>query len=352
MAVTHATVTLNKIGVIDSSVNTTDEPGSSAEWHMKFIVNGQQQTWDHDEVKDNTDYQLGLVFPNVRIAPNGTISISASGYEHDSLSANDVLPRLETTLHPAQDFQLGATEWAHSPDSPEGTYKIEYTVAPAQQQPLMVARPVGCSLYGIKPDGDLRWYRHDGWQHGTAHWTAGAGGIRISGGWNIYDTVFGGSGGVIYGIKPNGDLHWYRHDGWQQGTAHWIAGAGGNKISGGWNIYDTVFGGSEGVIYAIKPNGDLHWYRHDGWQQGTAHWTAGAGGNKISGGWNIYNTVFGGIEGRIYAIKPNGDLQWYRHDGWQQGTAHWTAGAGGNKISGGWNIYNTVFDGDVYRKLG
>jgi hypothetical protein len=22
----------------------------------------------------------------------------------------------------------------------------------------------------------------------------------------------------------------------------------------------------------------------------------------------------------IYAIKPNGDLQWYRHDGWQDGS--------------------------------
>ncbi|MFH0521843.1 tachylectin-related carbohydrate-binding protein, partial [Streptomyces sp. M41] len=69
---------------------------------------------------------------------------------------------------------------------------------------------------------------------------------------------------AFYSIYPHGDLHWYRHDGWTQGTAHWTAGAGGNKISGGWNIYNEVFSGSEGVIYAIKPNGDLHWYRHDG----------------------------------------------------------------------------------------
>ncbi|MET9026620.1 hypothetical protein ABZW96_13495 [Nocardia sp. NPDC004168] len=42
---------------------------------------------------------------------------------------------------------------------------------------------------------------------------------------------------VIYGIKPNGDLHWYRHDGGRDGTATWTAGAGGKKISGGWDIY-------------------------------------------------------------------------------------------------------------------
>jgi Tachylectin len=104
-------------------------------------------------------------------------------------------------------------------------------------------------------------------------------------------------GTVIYGIKPNGDLHWYRHDGIEDGSNRWTAGAGGKRISGGWDIYNTIFSGrghDSGVIYGIKPNGSLHWYRHDGWQNGTAHWTAGQGGNKISGGWNIYNTVFSG----------------------------------------------------------
>ncbi|WP_460307564.1 tachylectin-related carbohydrate-binding protein, partial [Actinocorallia aurea] len=76
------------------------------------------------------------------------------------------------------------------------------------------------------------------------------------------------------------------------GTARWTAGAGGNHISGGWNIYSTVFSGGDGVIYGITPQGDLQWYRHDGWTDGTARWTAGAGGNHISGGWNIYDTVF------------------------------------------------------------
>ncbi len=201
------------------------------------------------------------------------------------------------------------------------------------------------TIYGVKPNGDLQWYRHDGWQDGTARWTAGEGGNKISGGWDIYRTVFSGGNGIIYGVKPNGDLQWYRHDGWKDGTARWTAGEGGNKISGGWDIYRTVFSGGNGIIYGVKPNGDLQWYRHDGWQDGTARWTAGEGGNKISGGWDIYRTVFSGGNGIIYGVKPNGDLQWYRHDGWKDGTARWTAGEGGNKISGGWDIYRTVFSG-------
>ncbi|MER5891634.1 tachylectin-related carbohydrate-binding protein, partial [Streptomyces sp. NPDC001876] len=90
------------------------------------------------------------------------------------------------------------------------------------------------AIYGITLEGQLQWYRHDGWSDGTNRWTAGAGGNALSGGWNIYDTVFGGGGGVIYGITPEGQLQWYRHDGWSDGTNRWTAGAGGNALSGGW----------------------------------------------------------------------------------------------------------------------
>ncbi|MFI6959869.1 hypothetical protein ACIBJI_41205 [Nocardia sp. NPDC050408] len=35
----------------------------------------------------------------------------------------------------------------------------------------------------------------------------------------------------------------------------------------------------------------------------------------------------------------------------QSGGAFWTAGEGGKKISGGWDIYSTVFSGDTYLHL-
>ena len=99
---THATVTINSIHVIDSSVTTTAEPGSAAEWYMTFIVNGQTAQWSHDGVKDDTVYAVNRQFPNVPLGPNGMVTIQASGYEHDTTSANDTLPTLTKTLHPAQ----------------------------------------------------------------------------------------------------------------------------------------------------------------------------------------------------------------------------------------------------------
>ncbi|MGL4637812.1 MAG: hypothetical protein ACRCWF_17660 [Beijerinckiaceae bacterium] len=137
---THATVSINSIRVVDSSVNTTSEPGSSAEWRLTCIVNGQAATWSNDDVKDNTAYSPNWEFPNVPIGPQGMISIQISGFEHDSTSANDVLPLLMVTVNPAEGFLLGGTRWSPLAQSSEGSYMIEYTIRPAIHQALTIAR--------------------------------------------------------------------------------------------------------------------------------------------------------------------------------------------------------------------
>ncbi|GAF45477.1 hypothetical protein RW1_022_00540 [Rhodococcus wratislaviensis NBRC 100605] len=211
-------------------------------------------------------------------------------------------------------------------------------------------------IYAIKPNGDLQWYRHDGWQDGSGAWTAGGGGVTVNSGWEIYSTVLCGYDGVMYGIKPNGDMHWFRHQGWREGTNAWAGGPSGIKVGTGWQSYATVLHGPGDVIYAITPTGDMQWYRHDGSQTGSQEWTAGGGGIRVGTGWNSYSTVFFGSSAHIggyadpdiprmlYAVTPNGDLQWYRHDGWQDGGQEWTAGGGGKKVATGWT-YGQSFGG-------
>jgi hypothetical protein len=175
---THATVTINSIHVIDSSVTTTAEPGSSAEWFMTFVVNGQTAQWSHDSVKDDTVYAVNRTFPNVSLGPNGMITIQVSGFEHDTTSANDTLPTLVKTLHPAEEFQLGATDWAASPISPEGSYSIEYTVKPAQQQAITTAREY-LSIYRAGNGGYALW--SGAWQSFTTKWQElSNSGLRLS----------------------------------------------------------------------------------------------------------------------------------------------------------------------------
>ncbi|MBD2065978.1 hypothetical protein H6F93_00220 [Leptolyngbya sp. FACHB-671] len=185
--------------------------------------------------------------------------------------------------------------------------------------------------------GDLLWYQHDGWQDSTGRWK---GTNKVGNGWQDFTSVFATSDGIVYGILPNGDLLWYQHDGWQDGTRRW---KGGNKVGTGWQIFKSVFATSNGIIYGILPNGDLQWYQHDGWQDGTGLWKGGNGGNKVGTDWQIFKSVFATSNGIIYGILPKGDLQWYQHDGWQDGTGLWKGGNGGNKVGTDWQIFKSVF---------
>ena len=122
--------------------------------------------------------------------------------------------------------------------------------------------------------------------------------------------------GVIYVIADNGDLLWYRHDGFDDGSFRWAFNEG-KKVGNGWNGLCTVFSGGAGVIYAIqeasidprtgqRTGGDLMWYRHDLFPTvGSAYFTWEFNeGKKVGSGWN-FKQVFsehGGDAG--YLILP------------------------------------------------
>ena len=99
------------------------------------------------------------------------------------------------------------------------------------------------------------------------------------------------SGQVIYGIKPNGHLQWYRHDGgYYNGEPVWVAGDGGRKVGEGWNNFETVLHAhSHNTIYGIElrrrpevvsPPRRL--------EPALPDWEAGDGGLLVAKGWNRY----------------------------------------------------------------
>ena len=164
---TRANVRINSIHVLDSSAHSTPEPGPHAEWHMAFIVNGQSQQWSNEFVKDDTVYPVNRDFPNIDLGENEMISIQVSGYENDVTSANDTLPTLSFTLHPADDFLLGGTRWSGTASSSEGSYNIEYTVRPAHQQALVEARKF-IGVYREGQDAHGLWSAN--WKNFTKKW--------------------------------------------------------------------------------------------------------------------------------------------------------------------------------------
>src|SRR6516165_4790230 len=162
-------------------------------------------------------------------------------------------------------------------------------------------------------------------------------------------------GGVIYAVTNSGALLWYqdlKRDGTNgpHAEAGWASNSG-SQISSGWDGFDHVFSGDDGVIYAIKPTGELLWYR-DVKRDGSNGADGGSGwdshsGNQIGFGWDQFKRVFYGGNGIIYAIKPTGELFWYqdvKRDGTNGANAQtgWAPGSG-NQIGFGWDGFDHVF---------
>ena len=107
------------------------EPGASAEWRMNFIVQDQSRSWNRDYVRDQTNYGIGYDF-FVDLSPSQTVSIRASGFEHDDSSANDVLPSAEVTHKPANKWNIGATYSVSCQSDEDFQYTVYYSIKCAE----------------------------------------------------------------------------------------------------------------------------------------------------------------------------------------------------------------------------
>src|SRR3569832_1553561 len=128
-------------------------------------------------------------------------------------------------------------------------------------------------------------------------------------------------GSKFYAVKPNGDLLIWStslQNAYPQSEAmqdpyvpQW-----GKPIGTEWNQFIHVFSGGDEIIYAIKPTGELLWYKDtigDDPNSTSERWAPNSG-NQIGFDWQQFTHVFGGGNGIIYAIKPTGELYWYRDD--------------------------------------
>lgn len=187
-------------------------------------------------------------------------------------------------------------------------------------------------LYVVDDRADLQWYRHESAaaRGGSRDWT---GPKKVGNGWGGFSTVFNGGGPSIYGIKPDGTLLWYSHDGHAEGGQNW---RGPKPVGSGWQGFKSVFSGGENIVYAIQPDGRLLWYRHDGAGQGTTAWT---GPLEVGTGWQDFQRVFAGGDGTIYAIRPDGVLERCLHKGYLDGSPNW---APTEEIGTGWGGFRDV----------
>lgn len=218
-------------------------------------------------------------------------------------------------------------------------------------------------MFGIEPDGDLRWYRCGG--NGEADRSGATGwhpnsGSAVGNGWQNFRQVMGGGDGVVFAIAENGNLLWYRYDG--EGEPGHSGGLGwhpnsGNPIGRGFDGFIDVFcsphqgrNSPGATIWGVTPDGDLRWYRYRGHgeadETGSIGWDPNSG-NVVGNGWQNFLHIFS-PSSVIFAIGQEGELRWYSYGGNgeadRSGATGWQANSG-NHVGHGWENFREVFSG-------
>ncbi|MGH9696354.1 MAG: tachylectin-related carbohydrate-binding protein, partial [Bryobacteraceae bacterium] len=181
-------------------------------------------------------------------------------------------------------------------------------------------------LYGIRPDGDLLWYRKD------TNASAWQGPKTVGKGWTALKDVIAAGGNRLYGLTQDGKLMWYQHLGFNDGSFTWKPIS---EVGNGWT-YSRIFSGGDGIVYAIRLDGKLFWYRNTGFRDGTRDWL---GPKEVGSGWSGLRDVFSEGKGDVYAVKPDGTLVLYQQKDYENGSNQWSAA---RTVGSGWHSFQQI----------
>lgn len=282
-----------------------------------------------------------------------------------------ICSKSDTTTSPPYPFiyaltSTGILKWYRHDDPWNGGARWtgpRDVLSPLQGVQTMFSTPFADTgeMYTITFDGRLRWYaeahtpqsaspqplaREPGYNGGWAgpaivpHNMAGYKQVFAS---NSYPSQPGLRTTALYGITPQGELHWFSYKGAINGGTDSRYWQGPTTVGTGWQHFKHVFSIGAGIIYAVDYNGTVSWYLHEGLLDGTSRWL---GPKIVNSGWNYFQTMFSPGLGIIYGITNTGDLLWFRHRGWEtgvNGSQDVCAWAGPNKVGNGWQEFPFVF---------
>lgn len=126
--------------------------------------------------------------------------------------------------------------------------------------------------------------------------------------------MFSGGNGIIYAIRSDGALLWFRHSGWRTGAPTWVDIGRGRVLGTGFHQYRWVGASETGEIFAVRGNGDLlrFTYRLTDPDTGAGAWANGGKAVRLGTGWDRFPRIFGGPESVLWAVDADGGL--YRAD--------------------------------------
>ena len=209
------------------------------------------------------------------------------------------------------------------------------------------------TIYALRKNGDLVWYHHNGYRDGSVSWV---GPKRVGTGWNVCKQIIPMGYGVLYCVRPDGALQWNKHNNYRTGDGFYAGWAPAKIVATGWDKYKFVFGGGDGVLYAVTNDGKILWFRHNAFTDAVAMPPPGnsmvnaaqrmawaktwEGPKEVGHGWGGVIKAFAAGNGHIYGLDSAGDLYGYIHSGFDNGNPRWDNWF---KIPGNWSNYLFVF---------
>ncbi len=251
--------------------------------------------------------------------------------------------QIATAPGPGTDFRVGSlncrfaervshslSEPRHVRDGWSKEYSVEDVVPGGDQ-----------TIYIVRTNGDLDWFRHEGFFDGGDNWLNPT---KVGTGWSSVK-VIGMGNGLLYTLDRV--MKWHRHENYRTGEGFYAGWTQPSiSVAHFLNEYKYVFAGGKGVFYGVNTKGQLVWFRHKTYMGPTEKFGPAAledwdGGRLIGAdvNWNSFTKLFCAGKGRIYGLLPSGELRAFDHFGWDKGLDSW-----GEEVSlgDGWGDYQFI----------
>lgn len=189
-------------------------------------------------------------------------------------------------------------------------------------------------IYRVDDKGYVYWYRHTDPKGGESAWAKGSG-KRIGGDWKGRK-VLAASNGILYALDDKGDLFWYRHTDPKGGSDRWSPESG-TLVGHDFDEYIHIFVAADDILHTVDEKGRLYWNKHSSPADGPVEWLPGSG-TEIGSGWDGSLAAFvSGGDGVLYVLRPNGDLLWHSPRDFRDFGTPWDR----TTIAEGWDEYDS-----------
>jgi Tachylectin len=150
---------------------------------------------------------------------------------------------------------------------------------------------VGWVTGGDATPGDLLWAQLPGYLTGAAGFAPVR---KVGTGWDAFKTVACMGHGVIYGIYPDGRLRWHKHVDYKTGGTNWLAHDIASDFD--WSVFERVVASEGGALHGIYPNGRMLTFRHLDWDNGGPRLE---GPIEAGADWRAQRSLFAAMPGYV-----------------------------------------------------